>query len=225
MRNTNPGELSKFLVHGMTLMLLGACTHVVPVTGSIPTPVVDSLPISVGVYMDDEFRDFTHAEDRHLGEEWVISSGELNAEMFTNLFDTMFERTVTIETPPDRGVARSDLDALVQVKVTEYGFLTPRETGQRFFAVSFKYRILMWEPDGTLIANWQVVGYGKSAWTAFKDEAGLRDATATAIRDGAAAVALGFEKVPAIADWLAARGLGEGAGNVAEASALTTGKE
>lgn len=212
-------RLSKFLVTGAVALLSTACTHVVPVTGSIPTPVVDSLPITVGVYFDDEFRDFTHAEDRHLGEDWVISSGELNVEMFGNLFATMFARTVPIDTPPDRGVARSDLDALIQVKVTEYGFLTPRETGQRFFAVSFKYRILMWEPDGTLVANWQVVGYGKSAWTAFKDEAGLSEATAIAIRDGAATVALGFEKVPAIAAWLAARGLG-GGNSPAQAGAL-----
>lgn len=225
MGNTNPRKFGKAVVQGTTALFLTACTHVVPVTGSIPTPIVDSLPISVGIYLDDEFRDFTHAEDRQLGEEWVISSGTLNAEMFSNLFETMFERTVEIDTPPDRGVARNDLDALLQVKVTEYGFLTPRETGQRFFAVSFKYRILMWEPDGTLIANWQVVGYGKSAWTAFKDEAGLREATAIAIRDGAAAVALGFEKVPAIAAWLAARGLGHAADTAEEAQALTTTRE
>lgn len=211
-------KLRNLIVHGVLALALTGCTHVVPVTGSIPTPVVESLPLSVGIYLDDEFRDFTHAEDRHLGEEWVISSGELNEEMFTNLFDTMFRRTVSIESPPDRGVARNDLDALLQVKVTEFGFLTPRETGQRFFAVSFKYRILLWEPDGTPIANWQVVGYGKSAWTAFKDEAGLRDATAIAIRDGAAAVALGFEDVPAIATWLESRGVKSTTENPAQAS-------
>lgn len=189
-------------------MSLTACAHVVPVTGSVPTPVVGSIPITVGVYMDDEFRNFTHAEDRRLGNEWVISSGQLNEEMFTSLFETMFARTVQIDTPPDQGVSRSDLDALLQIKVTEYGFLTPRETGQRFFAVSFKYQMLMWQPDGTPIANWRVVGYGKSAWTAFQDVEGLRDATAIAIRDGAAAVALGFERVPGVAAWLESKGLG-----------------
>ncbi len=197
----------KKLLQASALLSIAACTHVVPVTGSIPTPVVGTLPIAVGIYMDEEFRSFTHAEDRQMGEEWVISSGELNAEMFNKLFSTMFVRTVAIDTPPEQGVAGSDLDALLQIKVNEYGFLTPRETGQRFFAVSFKYQLLLWEPDGSPIANWQVVGYGKSAWAAFKDEAGLRDATAIAIRDGAAAVALGFESVPAIAAWLQEKGI------------------
>jgi len=200
---------------------------VVPVTGSVPTPVVGTIPVSVGIYMDDEFRNFTHSEDRNLREEWVISSGQLNEEMFSNLFDTMFARTVPIDTPPDQGVSRSDLDALLQIKVTEYGFLTPRETGQRFFAVSFKYQILMWQPDGTPIASWRVVGYGKSAWTAFKDVEGLRDATAIAIRDGAAAVALGFERVPGVAAWLESKGIGadKQAGAQTSASLIVEGRQ
>ncbi|NNF51351.1 MAG: hypothetical protein HKN59_02830 [Gammaproteobacteria bacterium] len=198
----------KALLYIIVIAGTAACSHVVPVTGSVPTPVVGAIPVAVGIYMDDEFRDFTHSEDRNLGDEWVISSGQLNEEMFLNLFETMFARTVDIDTPPDRGVSRSDLDALLQIKVTEYGFLTPRETGQRFFAVSFKYQILMWQPDGTPIASWRVVGYGKSAWTAFRDVEGLREATATAIRDGAAAVALGFERVPGVAAWLESKGIG-----------------
>ncbi len=197
------------LLHLGVLIGLAGCSHVVPVTGSVPTPVVGTLPVTVGIYMDDDFRNFTHSEDRNLGEEWVISSGQLNEEMFNNLFDTMFARTVPIDTPPDSGVPRSDLDALLQIKVTQYGFLTPRDTGQRFFAVSFKYQILMWQPDGTPIADWRVVGYGKSAWTAFQDVAGLREATAIAIRDGVAAVALGFERVPGVAAWLQSKGIGD----------------
>ena len=193
----------------LSALVLAACTHVVPVTGSVPTPVVDSLPITVGVYMDEEFRNYTHSEDRHMGEDWVIASGSLNEEMFIRLFETMFARTVAIETPPDQGVYRNDIDALLQIKVTEYGFLTPRETGQRFFAVSFKYELRLWEADGTPVAKWKVVGYGKSAWSAFRDEAGLRDATATAIRDGAAAVALGFQSVPGVAAWLQKKGIAE----------------
>lgn len=197
----------KWFSSALALAGLAGCTHVVPVTGSVPTPVVSTIPVTIGIYMDDEFRNFTHAEDRELGEEWIISSGALNEEMFTSLFDTMFARTIAIETPPDRGVSRSDVDALLQIKVTEYGFLTPRETGQRFFAVSFKYQLNMWQPDGTPIANWRVVGYGKSAWTAFKDKDGLREATAIAIRDGAAAIALGFERVPGVAAWLRDEGI------------------
>lgn len=207
------------------LAALSACSHIVPVTGSVPTPVVGAIPLAVGIYMDDEFRNFTHAEDRNFREEWVISSGQLNEEMFSNLFETMFARTVVIDTPPDRGVSRADLDALLQIKVTEFGFLTPRETGQRFFAVSFKYQILMWQPDGTPIASWRVVGYGKSAWTAFKDVDGLRDATAIAIRDGAAAVALGFEKVPGVAEWLESKGIVAVQPADAQASAILAGED
>lgn len=197
----------KSLVFLSGLLGLGACTHVVPVTGSVPTPVVRSLPLAVGIYMDQEFRSFSHREERGAREEWVIGSGSLNEEMFTSLFDSMFARTVEVDAPPDAGGAGNDLDAVLQIKVTEFGFLTPRETGQRFFAVSFKYQLLIWEPDGRLIADWPVVGYGKSPWSAFKDETGLRNATAIAIRDGAAAVALGFERVPAISEWLNRKGV------------------
>ena len=220
-------KLFRALASLCAIASLSACSHVVPVTGSVPTPVVGTIPVSVGIYMDDEFRNFTHSEDRNLREEWVISSGQLNEEMFSNLFDTMFARTVPIDTPPDQGVSRSDLDALLQIKVTEYGFLTPRETGQRFFAVSFKYQILMWQPDGTPIASWRVVGYGKSAWTAFKDVEGLRDATAIAIRDGAAAVALGFERVPGVAAWLESKGIGadKQAGAQTSASLIVEGRQ
>ncbi len=205
--------LAKRLVRNLLLasavMALAACTHVVPVTGSIPTPVVQSLPLTVGIYMDEGFRSFSHAEKRGAGEEWVIGSGKLNEELFTSLFDAMFARTVQVDAPPSAGATGDGLDAVLQIKVSEFGFLTPRETGQRFFAVSFKYQILLWEPDGTRIADWRVVGYGKSPWSAFKDEIGLRNATAIAIRDAAAAVALGFDRVPAIASWLESKGISD----------------
>lgn len=187
------------------LTVISGCTHVVPVTGSIPTPVVASQPLSVGIFMDEAFRTFTHSEKRGGREEWVIESGRLNEEMFTNLFNSMFERTTILDKQPETGVGRKDLDATLQIKVTEYGFLTPRDTGQKFFAVSFKYQLLLWDPDGNLVASWPVVGYGKSPWSAFRDEVGLRNATAIAIRDGAATIALGFDKVPPIAEWLASK--------------------
>ena len=203
---TRPLRLSISLSAALAIT---ACTHVVPVTGTIPTPVVQSLPLSVGIYMDEEFRSFSHAEKRGAGEEWIIGSGKLNEEMFTRLFNSMFDQTVIMNALPEAGAGTEGLDAVLQIKVTEFGFLTPRETGQRFFAVSFKYLLQLQEPDGTQIANWPVVGYGKSPWSAFKDETGLRNATAIAIRDGAAAVALGFRRVPAIASWLESKGINE----------------
>ena len=121
----------------------------------------------------------------------------------------MFARTVPVQGPPGEAGVGGNLDAVLQIEVTEFGFLTPRDTGQRFFAVSFKYRLTMWSPDGKQIARWQVIGYGKSPWSAFKDETGLRNATAIAIRDGAAAVALGLERIPAISSWLEGRGIAE----------------
>lgn len=201
----------KSLILVSSMLGVPACTHVVPVTGSIPTPVVRAMPLAVGIYMDEEFRSFSHAEERGAREEWIIGSGKLNEEMFTNLFEGMFSRAVPVGGPPGGDETRYDLDAVIQIKVNEFGFLTPKETGQRFFAVSFKYELLFWQADGTLIANWQVVGYGKSPWSAFRDEIGLRNATAIAIRDGAAAVALGFHRVPAIASWLESRGVSDAA--------------
>ena len=57
-------------------LLLSGCTTNVTVVGSIPTPLVARIPANVGVYYDENFKNFVHTEAlREVGADANIVGG------------------------------------------------------------------------------------------------------------------------------------------------------
>ncbi len=57
---------------------------------TIPTPLIDKMPVTVGLRMPDNFEHYVHEEEVLGREEWTIDLGRSNAELFTQLFGHMF---------------------------------------------------------------------------------------------------------------------------------------
>lgn len=192
-------------------LLVSGCSNVVPVTGTTPAPLIGTLPVTMGVVYDDGFRNYVYEQHPDEGGKWRIELGDLNIQFFDRVFSTMFSSVVTVPGTPltenPRGV-----QAVLYPTIEEYGFLTPRDSGLRFYAVSIKYRVQMYTPEGELIAAWPIVAYGKSPAKGLTGRDSLQDATRLAIRDGAAAMVLDFHKQPTIRDWLVNNGVVRGTG-------------
>ena len=55
-----------------------------------------------------------------------------------------------------------DLKALFETRVDQYSFVTSRETGGRYYAVTIKYRINLYTPQGEKVDSYTLTGYGNS---------------------------------------------------------------
>tara|TARA_R110002072_G_scaffold89232_8_gene200104 strand:+ start:23179 stop:23796 length:618 start_codon:yes stop_codon:yes gene_type:complete len=189
----------------LATFVLTSCTTTVLVEGTVPTPLVRKIPARVGIYYDENFKNFRHTEALEGGGTWKINLGAQNLTFFRNLMGSLFESVNEIPGPEPDPVLANELDAVLVPKIEKYGFLTPGISGLNFFSASIHYRITMLDMAGNELADWTVVGYGKSEGGAFSNDKALGEATMLAIRDGGARIAIDLVNKPAVEKWLVQR--------------------
>ena len=185
------------------LLVLSGCTTNVVVEGSVPTPLVARIPANVGIYYDENFKNFVHTEAIREEGTWNIDLGAQNLTFFRKLTNAMFQSVVEVDSPELTEAQGSELDGLVIPRIEKYGFLTPNISGLKFFSASIHYRITVLNRDNQIVAEYVVVGYGKSEGGAFSSGQALGEATMLAIRDGGTRIAIELSQQPAIVAWLA----------------------
>ncbi len=151
---------------------------------TIPAPLLEKLPVSVGVRFPDNFRDFQHNEKVLGTDEWTIRLGRSNEVLFTELFGYMFEN-VSVLGPEDDPFTMG-LDAYIEPSIDAFEFSIPAQTRTNSFAVWIRYRIKVWDSNGDQIANWPIAAYGKSETAVLQGSAALQRAAVLAMRDAAA---------------------------------------
>ena len=184
------------------LLSIYGCTTTGTVDSDFPDPVVNKIPLKVGLRYSPEFREYIY-RDQIPGEPgWVVIMGSANTTMFDKVVGGMFEETMALDGsgPPTDNVA--DVDAIIEPELESYEFAIPTEWGTSNFTVWITYRMKMYRPDGTLIASWPVRAYGESRFQFFNKDESLADATTMAIRDAGAYLSLYFDEEPRIREWL-----------------------
>ena len=179
---------------------IGGCsTTVPPLKVEFPTPLIEHLPVSLGLYYDDDLRNFTYNETVSDGTSWQIELGENNIRLFDRLFTAMFSTIVKVE---DIENSPPGIDGIIHPVLEEYAFLTPRELGSRFYAVSIRYRVFLYDTDGKELAAWPINAYGQSRSKAVRTDgikaSPLQEATNLAMRDAAAGAILMLPTQPEI---------------------------
>ena len=183
------------------LLILAACEQSVSlkVDTEIPTPVIARMPVKMGVYYQDELRNFVYEENTEERPNWKIESGSSHVALFEQILSSMF-----VETKEVAGTAaNSTVDAVLLPSVAEMQFALPPETKTDFYEAWVKYKIELYNQDGSPIANWSVTGYGKSSSEFMKSrDKGINAAVNQALRDAGAKFALGFSRVEEVGAWL-----------------------
>jgi hypothetical protein len=176
------------------MVLLAGCGPVKLVANTnIPPPLVMKVPIGVALFVPTEFSSYVHKEERW-STKWQIELGQAQTDGITRLMNAMFERVVTVDSVNAGTQVPGGVAAILEPSIEEYAFVTPRDAGSPFYAVSIKYRVNVYMPDGKLADSWGFTGYGTSPSQGLSSEAPLHAATASAMRDAGAKLAVEFRE-------------------------------
>ncbi len=177
----------------LTAAAVAGCGKAVVIEQEFPQPLVRALPLSVGIYYDEELVSFSFLDTTIDGATWSVDLGSSNIKLFDQIFSAMFRDTVRLESVAS-GADDEALDAIISPVIQEFGFLAPSESGSNFWAVSIEYRMELYDGDGKQLTTWPVIAYGKSRSRALKGDESLAEATNYALRDAAAALAVELPK-------------------------------
>jgi hypothetical protein len=188
------------------LLLVGCGVHEVVVQGEFPEPLMNKLPLTLGIWYGDDFRNhefFDEAKTR-TESEWLVKTGEAQVQMWDILLNGMFATVVPMKARPEPGVMSQVVDAVLIPHVDELQYAIPAHTNVKVYEIWMRYRYELVTTSGEPIADWTMTSYGKTP-TAFlqSDEAAVNLAAVVALRDAGANFASNFTRVPAVRDWLA----------------------
>jgi hypothetical protein len=179
----------------LALVVLAGCGPVKLVANTnIPTPLVVKMPIAVALFIPKEFSTYVHNEERW-STDWHVELGKAQSDGITRLMSAIFERVVPVESvSAGQAHADSGVRAILEPSVEEFAFVTPRDAGSPFFAVSIKYRVNIYLPNGKLADSWGFTGYGTAPAQGLSSAPPLQTATALAMRDAGAKLAVEFRE-------------------------------
>lgn len=185
-------------------MLLAGCSSSVIVESNFPTPLIEPLPVTMGVIFSDELHNFIYSEDIPDQSTWTIALGDANVAMLEPLFNSMFEETRTVNEVPVDFTTTGQLDGVLRPVLEKFEFDVPIGERDEFVEVWMQYRLTLYEPDGEIVTEWPVSGYGKSELERDREGAVLK-AAIVAMREVGATISTKFAEQPQVAYWLGER--------------------
>lgn len=182
---------------------LGATVAVPTEAGEFPVPLLEPLPLAVGLMLDDTLTSYVHEEERPSNGEWRIAIGPAQPAMFNNLFAGMFtaHQQVSGVSAEEQG---QEVQGILQPSIEQVQFATPAQTRTDYFEVWIRYQVKLFD-DGKLLGEWPISAYGKANVQNYgisSTSPALQAAAFAACRDAMAYFAVQFQKVPAVKAWI-----------------------
>lgn len=156
------GRLARVCLLGVLVLAgcAGSRQYLIEVDGAVPAPLVDPLPYTVGVYYSPEFSDYTSEQESISGDSWRVAFDDLQRRYVHKMLVSAFDEVVIAdEATPGPAAA---YQFLVIPKIDNFSFLTPSESGSKFFAVSMRHYLEFVGRDGTSYGAWEINSYGRS---------------------------------------------------------------
>lgn len=184
-------------------LLCGCVGAEVEVPTEFPVPLLDPLPVAVGLVLDEALTNYVHEEELPDAGKWRISIGGAQPAMFNNLFTGMFSRyqEVASVTAADQS---NGLQGVLHPSIAELQFSTPSQTRSDYFEVWIRYQIKLYD-KGMLLGEWPITAYGKANVQNYglsSTSPALQAAAFSACRDAMAYFAVEFQRIPAVRTWL-----------------------
>ena len=191
-------------------LLVGCGPNKVVVQGNFPPPLIEPLPLTLGVWFDDDFSNhevFDEAKSKR-DSSWVVNTGEAQVQMWNALLTGMFKQVVHLKEQPGPGQSNPDVDAVLLPHVEELQYAIPAQTNIKVYEIWLRYRFELVTTDGSPIAQWTMTSYGKTPTAMLQThQDAVNLAAVMALRDAGANFATHFTRVPAVQDWLRQKGV------------------
>jgi hypothetical protein len=215
-----PSVIGRGLLLLCLTLLIAACgSKQVIVEGNFPEPLLDPLPLTLGVIYPSAFAEhefFDEAKGR-AESDWLVKTGEAQVEFWDTLFGGMFAEVVHIRDWETVERHRAEIDGVLIPAIGELQYTVPTHTNVKIYEIWMRYEFRLvdisaihQQEDGALtfnpderLATWPITAYGKTP-TAFlqTDEEAVNLAAVVALRDAGAHFVTTFGAQPDIALWL-----------------------
>ncbi|NRA85452.1 MAG: hypothetical protein HRU22_17270 [Gammaproteobacteria bacterium] len=202
---TTVTDLLKNCLLALTLITVIGCSNTLEVEGDFPRPVINILPLTVGVVYNEPFKTYRYVEQEEERNDWEISIGRAQMKLFNTVLPAMFSKVIGV---PEINASSEDVvDLFFEPSVEEFQFNVPEETKIKMYEVWIKYNMKVYDARGSLLADWIITAYGKTPTEFMKsDKTALNEALIIALRDVGAGLSLRFRHVPEIQAWMGQRG-------------------
>lgn len=168
-----------------TLMLGGCAAVAVRPEGDLPKPLIVPTPAKVGVVITNEAANFVHKESR-ASVDYEAQLGPSHKHMIEEIFRAEFTEAKFFETV-DAARLESGLMAIFEPRIEQFSFASAKETGGVYCAVTIRYQIFIYAPNGEMVDTLTLTGYGSGpAPKIGNGEEELGIAAYAAMRDAAA---------------------------------------
>jgi len=190
----------------LAVLMTGCMTTSVEVpTTQFPVPLMQQLPVRMGLYLPEELRNYEFRQD--LGDAGVfeIEIGPAQEAMFTNLLTGMFAKVVPASDPVTFDTLEAD--AVLVPRIAEMQFSTPQQTRTDYYEVWIRYDMALYNQDGTVLVQWPLTAYGKANTQNYllaSTSPTLTQAALNACRDAMAFFTVQFQTLPGVQQWLQA---------------------
>jgi hypothetical protein len=183
--------IRKIVALGLAALLAGCGAIQVEPRKQLPPPLIDQLPVTVGVYYPDEFRTYLHQEERYQVK-YSVNLGPAHVVKLQRLLQAMFARVVELDDPAHALATDPSIVMVLEPRFEDYAFLTPRDMAGDYFTVTIRYRIDVYNPRGQRVDGYVFTGYGREKSAMLSNTEPLALATERAMRDAGAKLAVEF---------------------------------
>ena len=181
-------------------ILLTGCSTSIWVEADFPQPLVNRLPVRMGLILDDDLLDYVHYEELPRQASYTIQIGEANELMLVQLFQSMFTDIEQFDNFSLIQSNRARIDGVLWPTLDRFEFDVPIGQRDEFVEVWVQYIVKLYETDGQLVTEWPVSGYGKAELIDRKDA--LNRAIVVAMREVGATISTKFSDQPDLRNWL-----------------------
>jgi hypothetical protein len=182
------------------VLAASACQSTITPVVSLPASLVAPMPMSVGIFYDEAFRNHKIQNDTpkysNLVSDTDILTGRASVEFFDRIFSDMFETTVSIKEKSEAFEGREHLDAIVQPALLHMGTYWNEDGMTMIESVSVRYSVAIHDTGGAQIRSWTVQGDGRTSQ--MTGLSSLEDAAALAMRDAGARLMVAIYSDPNI---------------------------
>lgn len=194
------GRLSATVAVILAALAITGCSSQVALTDpALPEPLLNQLPLKVAVRYSPEMSNYVHEEEVMGRQKWTINLGAANKLAFRHLYRSMFSEVVEVDADTD--AADVGADALIETSIEAFEFALPAQSRQDAYTIWIRYRLRIFDGEGTEVTNWPIAAYGKAGSEGmFSADEALARAAVLAMRDAAAMIGLRFARETGLGD-------------------------